>query len=55
MLTDSVRAFAASAGIDEHRAGKLPWRAHLHSVYDGMADLLEEHLNLDGIRRYVEA
>jgi hypothetical protein len=28
---------------------------HLREVYDGMADLLAEHLNLEGVRRYVEA
>ena len=49
------REFAALAGIINHRAAEIPWRTHLHSIYDGMADLLEEHLNLEGVRRYVEA
>lgn len=49
------REFAALAGITQHRAAEIPWRTHLHRIYDGMADLLEGHLNLEGIRRYVEA
>ena len=49
------REFAALAGITNHRAAEMPWRTHLLRIYDGMADLLEEHLNLEGIRRYVEA
>jgi adenosylcobyric acid synthase len=49
------REFTALAGITDHCAADIPWRTHLHRVYDGMADLLEENLNLEGIRRYVEA
>lgn len=44
----------ALAGIEKHRPSRTPWRQHLQRVYDGMADLIEEHLNLKELWRYVE-
>jgi len=48
------RDLAQAAGITGHQASPTPWRAHLQSIYDGMADLLEQHLNLEPLWRYVE-
>ena len=42
------------AGFTAHRASRTSWRAHLQSIYDGMANLLEQHLNLEPVWRYVE-
>jgi adenosylcobyric acid synthase len=47
-------ALARAAGFTAHQASPTPWRAHLQSIYNGMADLLEEHLNLEPVWRYVE-
>jgi adenosylcobyric acid synthase len=44
---------ASRAGFSNYRPATVCWREHLQSVYDGMADLLEEHLNLEGIWDYV--
>lgn len=46
---------AARAGLAGYLASPIPWREHLQTVYDGMADLLEEHLNLEEVWRYVES
>jgi adenosylcobyric acid synthase len=46
---------AQAAGFTAHQSSQTPWRAHLQSIYDGMADLLEQHLNLESVLRYVEA
>jgi adenosylcobyric acid synthase len=45
---------AHSAGLHKHCASAIPWRARLQEIYAGMADLLEEYLNLDPVWRYVE-
>ena len=47
-------ALAQEAGLAGHELARMPWREHLQGVYDGMADLLEEHLNLESLWRYVE-
>jgi len=50
----SVREeLARSGGITGFRAAPDNWRQHLQSVYHGMADLLDEHLNLKPIWNYV--
>ena len=44
---------ATRAGFSNYRSAIVPWREHLQGVYDGMADLLEEHLNLEEVWDYV--
>jgi adenosylcobyric acid synthase len=44
---------ARSAGLENYRPTDVSWRAHLQRVYDGMADLLEEHLDLERVWQYV--
>src|ERR1700730_2820939 len=52
--SSAVRSeLARSAGLENYQPAKVSWRAHLHRVYDGMADLLEEHLDLEGVWQYV--
>lgn len=52
--SSSVRTqVAALAGFEKYQASDISWRQHLEGVYDGMADLLEEHLDLEEIWRYV--
>jgi adenosylcobyric acid synthase len=48
-------ALASAAGIDAYRVGVRDWTAHKDALYTQMADLLEEHLDLDGLLRYVGA
>ena len=47
-------ALAREAGLAGHALAPVHWRDHLQRVYGGMADLLEEHLNLESLWRYVE-
>jgi adenosylcobyric acid synthase len=44
---------ARRAGFSNYRPVAVRWREHLQGVYRGMADLLEEHLNLREIWEYV--
>jgi hypothetical protein len=44
---------AKHANFSQYRPSSASWRSHLQSVYDGMADAVEEHLNLEEIWRYV--
>jgi adenosylcobyric acid synthase len=44
---------ASRAGFSNYRPATVRWREHLQSVYEGMADLLEEHLSLEGMWDYV--
>ena len=44
---------ASRAGFSNYRPAAVRWREHLQSVYGGMADLLEEHLSLEGFWDYV--
>lgn len=44
-----------AAGIDGFNANPIKWSAHKSSIYEGMADLLESHLNLESVWRYVDA
>lgn len=46
-------ALAEQSGFDRFRAADTKWREHLQGVYDDMAALLEEHLNLEEVWRYV--
>ena len=46
---------ARSAGLQGYRPAEVPWRIHLQGVYDRMADLLDEHLDLKGIWDYVSS
>jgi adenosylcobyric acid synthase len=53
--SSAVRSeLARIAGIKGYQPAIPSWRTRLQSVYEGMADLLEEHMNLEGIWRYVE-
>jgi adenosylcobyric acid synthase len=52
--SSAVRSeLARTAGIQGYRPAEIPWRIHLQGVYDRMADLLDEHLDLKGIWDYV--
>jgi len=44
---------ARMAGVVAFRAAPENWREHLQSVYGGMADLLDEHLDLKPLWHYV--
>jgi adenosylcobyric acid synthase len=44
---------ARLGGLTDFRAAPGSWRQHLQSVYDGMADLLDEHLDLKPLWHYV--
>ncbi|MBN2235047.1 MAG: cobyric acid synthase, partial [Opitutales bacterium] len=47
-------ALASSAGIRSYRTGVEDWPSHKRELHDKMADVLESHLNLEPILRYVE-
>ena len=50
----AVRAeLASSAGIQKYQAADISWRTHLRWVYDGMADLLDEYLDMERVWEYV--
>jgi len=44
---------AKQANFLHYRPSSVSWRSHLQGVYDGMADAVEEHLNLEESWRYV--
>jgi adenosylcobyric acid synthase len=44
---------AKHANFSQYRPSSVSWRSHLRSVYDGMADAVEEHLDLEESWRYV--
>ena len=46
-------AVTQCAGLLEHRVSPVAFRAQRETLYGGMADLLEEHLNLEDLWRYV--
>ena len=48
------KELATQAGFAAYQSSGRSWREHLEGVYDGMADLLEEHLFMEEIWRYVE-
>jgi adenosylcobyric acid synthase len=45
---------ARNAGIQDHQCSGVSWRTRLQRVYDGMADLLEEHIDMQRVWQYVE-
>jgi adenosylcobyric acid synthase len=47
------KELAALGGIPSFQAAATDWRRHLRTVYDGMADLLDEHLDLKALWHYV--
>ena len=47
------RELAQAAGLTTHHASQTPWRVQLQVIYGGMADLLDQHLNLEPVWRYV--
>jgi adenosylcobyric acid synthase len=52
--SSAVRSeLARIAGIRNYRPTNVSWRKHLQEVYEGMADLLDEHLNLERVWDYV--
>ena len=44
---------ASHANFSHYRPSSVSWRSHLQAVYDGMADAVEQHLNLEESWRYV--
>ncbi|MCC5835759.1 MAG: cobyric acid synthase [Opitutales bacterium] len=46
---------AQAAGIADFRPNPVLWTSHKEDIYSGMADLLEAHLDLDSVWRYVDA
>lgn len=48
------QALTAAAGISGHQVDWTPWQERQRHLYDAMADLLEEYLTLDGLRRYLD-
>jgi adenosylcobyric acid synthase len=46
-------AATQTAGLLGHRASPVAFRAQRETLYNGMADLIEEHLNLEDLWRYV--
>jgi adenosylcobyric acid synthase len=47
--------FARAAGLRGHEVSPASWKAHQQSIYGRMADLIEEHLDLESVWRYVGA
>ena len=53
--SSAVRSeLARSAGIEAYQPSDVSWRTRLQRVHDGMADLLDEHLDLERVWQYVE-
>lgn len=48
------REICRIAGLDGHRASTVSFRVQREALYNEMADLLESHLNLEDLWRYVE-
>lgn len=44
---------ARLAGCRHHQAGERSWQDSQTDLYDRMADLVVDHVNLDGVRRYL--
>ncbi len=52
--SSEVRSTFISAGyFDGYRASRSSWRKRMDQVYESMADLLEQHLELEEVWRYV--
>jgi adenosylcobyric acid synthase len=48
------QALTKLANISGHQSAAVSWQDHQDHLYNQMADLLEEHLALTAIRRYLE-
>lgn len=46
---------AAREALMGHRANPILWQDYKAGIYAGMADMLEEHLDLEGVFRYLDA
>lgn len=44
-----------AAGVQDFSPNPIQWSTYKEGIYDGMADLLEAHLNLESVWRYVDA
>jgi adenosylcobyric acid synthase len=54
MEAPEVRSLIAkSAGIQNHQPCKESWSERRQKTYTKMADHIEEHLNLDPVKRYL--
>jgi adenosylcobyric acid synthase len=47
------REVAHLAGLSQHRSSSESFREQRNALYSGMADLIETHLNLEDLWRYV--
>lgn len=52
-VAETRRALAEAAGIADYRPGVQDWQAYKDDLYGQMADLLEAHLDLEPVYRYV--
>lgn len=48
------QALTQLANISEHLPSSISWQDHQQKLYNSMADMLEEHLDLTSIRHYLE-
>ncbi len=51
-VPETRTAFAQAAGMAQHRAQPIPWAERRRQVYGGMADLIEQHLDMEPVRRH---
>jgi len=51
-VPETRRAFASEAGIKGYVAQHVPWMDRRREVYQGMADLLEAHVDMGPVRRH---
>ena len=52
---ETRKAFCAAARIHTHQASEKSWDSHKQTIYQHMADLLEKHLDLNAIFRYLDS
>jgi adenosylcobyric acid synthase len=48
------QALTQLANISEHKPSSQSWQEHQQNLYNNMADLIEAHLELTAIRRYLD-
>jgi adenosylcobyric acid synthase len=48
------REVARLGGLGSHKTAAVGFREQRKALYSSMADLIEEHLNLEALWRYVE-
>ncbi len=51
---DARQALTQLANISQHQPASISWQEHQQNLYNSMADLLEEHLDLLSIRNYLD-